>query len=217
MNISKEDKLVYIGKVEDLVRASFSEIGSIYNTDIENFDALLVERKYKRVLEILDKIKVVINDDKYTQFNEVQVREYFKFDNSFNRYLDNTQFQDFNIINYFGIPTFDFISIINTIIYNDKIVKIDSYAEFLLSEEGDKLIASIKAQEEAKLAANNVVPNNVFDNMSQEEINKFINMMNLAKTAEPHVTPNRYQSVETAEVVGQSLVPNMVKPVGQWK
>ena len=217
MNISKEDKLVYIGKVEDLVRASFSEIGSIYNTDIENFDALLVERKYKRVLEILDKIRAVINDEKYAQFNEVQVREYFKFDNSFNRYLDNTQFQDFNIINYFGIPTFDFISIINTIIYNDKIVKIDSYAEFLLSEEGDKLIASIKAQEEAKLAANNVVPNNVFDNMSQEEINKFINMMNLAKTAEPHVTPNRYQSVETAEVVGQSLVPNMVKPVGQWK
>ena len=217
MNISREDKLVYIGKVEDLVRASFSEIGSIYNTDIENFDALLVERKYKRVLEILDKIKTVINDDKYAPFNEVQIREYFKFDNSFNRYLDNTQFQEFNIINYFGIPTFDFISIINTIIYNDKIVKIDSYAEFLLSEEGDKLIASIKAQEEAKLATNNVVPNNVFDNMSQEEINKFINMMNLAKTAEPHVTPNRYQSVETAEVVGQSLVPNMVKPVGQWK
>nr|DAS23076.1 MAG TPA: hypothetical protein [Caudoviricetes sp.] len=216
MNISREDKLVYIGKVEDLVRASFSEIGSIYNTDIENFDALLVERKYKRVLEILDKIKTVINDDKYVKFNEVQVREYFKFDNSFNRYLDNTQFQDFNIINYFGIPTFDFISIINTIIYNDKIIKIDSYAEFLLSEEGDKLIASIKAQEEAKLATN-VVPNNVFDNMTQEEINKFINMMNLAKTAEPHVTPNRYQSVENAEVVGQSLVPNMVKPVGQWK
>ena len=217
MNISREDKLVYIGKVEDLVRASFSEIGSIYNTDIENFDALLVERKYKRVLEILDKIKTVINDDKYTKFNEVQVREYFKFDNSFNRYLDNTQFQDFSIINYFGIPTFDFISIINTIIYNDKIVKIDSYAEFLLSEEGDKLIASIKAQEEAKLATNNVVPNNVFDNMSQEEINKFINMMNLAKTAEPHVTPNRYQPIENAEVVGQSLVPNGVKPVGQWK
>lgn len=216
MNISKEDKLVYIGKVEDLVRASFSEIGSIYNTDIENFDALLVERKYKRVLEILDKIKVVINDDKYTQFNEVQVREYFKFDNSFSRYLDATQFQDFNMINYFGIPTFDFMSIINTIIYNDKVVKIDSYAEYLLSEEGDKLIASIKAQEEAKLATN-VVPNNVFDNMTQEEINKFINMMNLAKTAEPHVTPNRYQSVENAEVIGQSLVPNMVKPVGQWK
>lgn len=216
MNISKEDKLVYIGKVEDLVRASFSEIGSIYNTDIENFDALLVERKYKRVLEILDKIKAVINDEKYAQFNEVQVREYFKFDNSFNRYLDATQFQDFNIINYFGIPTFDFMSIINTIIYNDKIVKIDSYAEYLLSEEGDKLIASIKAQEEAKLATN-VVPNNVFDNMTQEEINKFINMMNLAKTAEPHVTPNRYQPIENAEVVGQSLVPNMVKPVGQWK
>lgn len=217
MNISKEDKLVYIGKVEDLVRASFSEIGSIYNTDIENFDALLVERKYKRVLEILDKIKAVINDEKYAQFNEVQVREYFKFDNSFNRYLDTTQFQDFNIVNYFGIPTFDFISIINTIIYNDKIIKIDSYAEFLLSEEGDKLIASIKAQEEAKLATNNVVPNNVFDNMSQEEINKFINMMNLAKTAEPHVTPNRYQPIENAEVVGQSLVPNGVKLVGQWK
>lgn len=216
MNINKEDKLVYIGKVEDLIKASYSEIGTIYNTDIENFDALLVERKYKRVLEILDKIKVVINDDKYTQFNEVQVREYFKFDNSFNRYLDATQFQDFNMINYFGIPTFDFMSIINTIIYNDKVVKIDSYAEYLLSEEGDKLIASIKAQEEAKLATN-VVPNNVFDNMTQEEINKFINMMNLAKTAEPHVTPNRYQSVETAEVVGQSLVPNTVKPVGQWK
>lgn len=217
MNISKEDKLVYIGKVEDLIKASYSEIGTIYNTDIENFDALLVERKFKRVLEILDKIRAVINDEKYAQFNEVQVREYFKFDNSFNRYLDASQFQDFNIVNYFGIPTFDFISIINTIIYNDKIVKIDSYAEFLLSEEGDKLIASIKAQEEAKLAANNVVPNNVFDNMSQEEINKFINMMNLAKTAEPHVTPNRYQPIENAEVVGQSLVPNMVKPVGQWK
>lgn len=216
MNINKEDKLVYIGKVEDLVKASYSEIGTIYNTDIENFDALLVERKYKRVLEILDKIRAVINDEKYAQFNEVQVREYFKFDNSFNRYLDATQFQDFNMINYFGIPTFDFMSIINTIIYNDKVVKIDSYAEYLLSEEGDKLIASIKAQEEAKLATN-VVPNNVFDNMSQEEINKFINMMNLAKTAEPHVTPNRYQSVETAEVAGQSLVPNMVKPVGQWK
>lgn len=216
MNINKEDKLVYIGKVEDLVKASYSEIGIIYNTDIENFDALLVERKYKRVLEILDKIRAVINDEKYAQFNEVQVREYFKFDNSFNRYLDATQFQDFNMINYFGIPTFDFMSIINTIIYNDKVVKIDSYAEYLLSEEGDKLIASIKAQEEAKLATN-VVPNNVFDNMTQEEINKFINMMNLAKTAEPHVTPNRYQSVETAEVVGQSLVPNTVKPVGQWK
>lgn len=216
MNINKEDKLVYIGKVEDLVKASYSEIGTIYDTNNENFDALLVERKFKRVLEILDKIRAVINDEKYVQFNEVQVREYFKFDNSFNRYLDNTQFQDFNIINYFGIPTFDFISIINTIIYNDKIIKIDSYAEFLLSEEGDKLIASIKAQEEAKLATN-VVPNNVFDNMTQEEINKFINMMNLAKTAEPHVTPNRYQSVENAEVVGQSLVPNMVKPVGQWK
>lgn len=216
MNINKEDKLVYIGKVEDLVKASYSEIGNIYNTDIENFDALLVERKFKRVLEILDKIRAVINDEKYAQFNEVQVREYFKFDNSFNRYLDATQFQDFNIVNYFGIPTFDFISIINTIIYNDKIVKIDSYAEYLLSEEGDKLIASIKAQEEAKLATN-VVPNNVFDNMTQEEINKFINMMNLAKTAEPHVTPNRYQSIDNAEVVGQSLVPNMVKPVGQWK
>ena len=216
MNINKEDKLVYIGKVEDLIKASYSEIGTIYNTDIENFDALLVERKYKRVLEILDKIRAVINDEKYAQFNEVQVREYFKFDNSFNRYLDATQFQDFNIVNYFGIPTFDFISIINTIIYNDKIVKIDSYAEYLLSEEGDKLIASIKAQEEAKLATN-VVPNNVFDNMTQEEINKFINMMNLAKTAEPHVTPNRYQSIDNAEVVGQSLVPNMVKPVGQWK
>lgn len=216
MNINKEDKLVYIGKVEDLIKASYSEIGTIYNTDIENFDALLVERKYKRVLEILDKIRAVINDEKYAQFNEVQVREYFKFDNSFNRYLDATQFQDFNMINYFGIPTFDFMSIINTIIYNDKIVKIDSYAEYLLSEEGDKLIASIKAQEEAKLATN-VVPNNVFDNMTQEEINKFINMMNLAKTAEPHVTPNRYQSIENAEVVGQSLVPNMVKPVGQWK
>lgn len=215
MNINKEDKLVYIGKVEDLIKASYSEIGTIYNTDIENFDALLVERKFKRVLEILDKIRAVINDEKYAQFNEVQVREYFKFDNSFNRYLDATQFQDFNIINYFGIPTFDFMSIINTIIYNDKVVKIDSYAEYLLSEEGDKLIASIKAQEEAKAA--NVVPNNVFDNMTQEEINKFINMMNLAKTAEPHVTPNRYQSVENAEVVGQSLVPNMVKPVGQWK
>ena len=216
MNINKEDKLVYIGKVEDLVKASYSEIGTIYNTDIENFDALLVERKYKRVLEILDKIRAVINDEKYAQFNEVQVREYFKFDNSFNRYLDASQFQDFNMINYFGIPTFDFMSIINTIIYNDKVVKIDSYAEYLLSEEGDKLIASLKAQEEAKLATN-VVPNNVFDNMTQEEINKFINMMNLAKTAEPHVTPNRYQSVENAEVVGQSLVPNMVKPVGQWK
>lgn len=216
MNINKEDKLVYIGKVEDLIKASYSEIGTIYNTDIENFDALLVERKYKRVLEILDKIRAVINDEKYAQFNEVQVREYFKFDNSFNRYLDATQFQDFNMINYFGIPTFDFMSIINTIIYNDKVVKIDSYAEYLLSEEGDKLIASIKAQEEAKLATN-VVPNNVFDNMTQEEINKFINMMNLAKTAEPHVTPNRYQSIDNAEVVGQSLVPNMVKPVGQWK
>lgn len=216
MNINKEDKLVYIGKVEDLVKTSYSEIGTIYNTDIENFDALLVERKFKRVLEILDKIRAVINDEKYAQFNEVQVREYFKFDNSFNRYLDTTQFQDFNMINYFGIPTFDFMSIINTIIYNDKVVKIDSYAEYLLSEEGDKLIASIKAQEEAKLATN-VVPNNAFDNMTQEEINKFINMMNLAKTAEPHVTPNRYQSVENAEVVGQSLVPNMVKPVGQWK
>lgn len=216
MNINKEDKLVYIGKVEDLIKASYSEIGIIYNTDIENFDALLVERKYKRVLEILDKIRAVINDEKYTQFNEVEVREYFKFDNSFNRYLDVTQFQDFNMINYFGIPTFDFMSIINTIIYNDKVIKIDSYAEYLLSEEGDKLIASIKAQEEAKLATN-VVPNNVFDNMTQEEINKFINMMNLAKTAEPHVTPNRYQSIDNAEVVGQSLVPNMVKPVGQWK
>lgn len=216
MNINKEDKLVYIGKVEELVKASYSEIGTIYDTNNENFDALLVERKYKRVLEILDKIRAVINDDKYAQFNEVQVREYFKFDNSFNRYLDASQFQDFNIVNYFGIPTFDFISIINTIIYNDKIVKIDSYAEYLLSEEGDKLIASIKAQEEAKLATN-VVPNNAFDNMTQEEINKFINMMNLAKTAEPHVTPNRYQSIDNAEVVGQSLVPNMVKPVGQWK
>lgn len=216
MNINKEDKLVYIGKVEDLIKASYSEIGTIYDTNNENFDALLVERKFKRVLEILDKIRAVINDDKYAQFNEVQVREYFKFDNSFNRYLDATQFQDFNIINYFGIPTFDFISIINTIIYNDKIVKIDSYAEYLLSEEGDKLIASLKAQEEAKLATN-VVPNNVFDNMTQEEINKFINMMNLAKTAEPHVTPNRYQPIENAEVVGQSLVPNGVKPVGQWK
>nr|DAW34464.1 MAG TPA: hypothetical protein [Caudoviricetes sp.] len=216
MNINKEDKLVYIGKVEDLIKASYSEIGTIYNIDIENFDALLVERKFKRVLEILDKIRAVINDDKYAQFNEVQVREYFKFDNSFNRYLDASQFQDFNIVNYFGIPTFDFISIINTIIYNDKIVKIDSYAEYLLSEEGDKLIASLKAQEEAKLATN-VVPNNVFDNMTQEEINKFINMMNLAKTAEPHVTPNRYQSIDNAEVVGQSLVPNVVKPVGQWK
>lgn len=216
MNINKEDKLVYIGKVEDLVKASYSEIGTIYNTDIENFDALLVERKFKRVLEILDKIRAVINDEKYAQFNEVQVREYFKFDNSFNRYIDATQFQDFNMINYFGIPTFDFMSIINTIIYNDKVVKIDSYAEYLLSEEGDKLIASIKAQEEAKLATN-VVHNNVFDNMTQEEINKFINMMNLAKTAEPHVTPNRYQSIDNAEVVGQSLVPNMVKPVGQWK
>lgn len=216
MNINKEDKLVYIGKVEDLIKASYSEIGTIYDTNNENFDALLVERKFKRVLEILDKIRAVINDEKYAQFNEVQVREYFKFDNSFNRYLDASQFQDFNMINYFGIPTFDFMSIINTIIYNDKVVKIDSYAEYLLSEEGDKLIASIKAQEEAKLATN-VVPNNVFDNMTQEEINKFINMMNLAKTAEPHVTPNRYQSVENAEVVGQSLVPNMVKPVGQWK
>lgn len=216
MNINKEDKLVYIGKVEDLIKASYTEIGTIYNTDIENFDALLVERKYKRVLEILDKIRAVINDEKYAQFNEVQVREYFKFDNSFNRYLDATQFQDFNMINYFGIPTFDFMSIINTIIYNDKVVKIDSYAEYLLSEEGDKLIASLKAQEEAKLATN-VVPNNVFDNMTQEEINKFINMMNLAKTAEPHVTPNRYQPIENAEVVGQSLVPNGVKPVGQWK
>lgn len=216
MNINKEDKLVYIGKVEDLIKASYSEIGTIYDTNNENFDALLVERKFKRVLEILDKIKAVINDEKYAQFNEVQVREYFKFDNSFNRYLDATQFQDFNIINYFGIPTFDFMSIINTIIYNDKVIKIDSYAEYLLSEEGDKLIASIKAQEEAKLATN-VVPNNVFDNMTQEEINKFINMMNLAKTAEHHVTPNRYQPIENAEVVGQSLVPNMVKPVGQWK
>lgn len=216
MNINKEDKLVYIGKVEDLIKASYSEIGTIYDTNNENFDALLVERKFKRVLEILDKIKAVINDEKYAQFNEVQVREYFKFDNSFNRYLDATQFQDFNIINYFGIPTFDFMSIINTIIYNDKIVKIDSYAEYILSEEGDKLIASIKAQEETKLAAN-IVPNNAFDNMTQEEINKFINMMNLAKTAEPHVTPNRYQSIDNAEVVGQSLVPNMVKPVGQWK
>jgi hypothetical protein len=216
MNINKEDKLVYIGKVEDLVKTSYSEIGTIYDTNNENFDALLVERKFKRVLEILDKIRAVINDEKYAQFNEVQVREYFKFDNSFSRYLDASQFQDFNIVNYFGIPTFDFISIINTIIYNDKIVKIDSYAEYLLSEEGDKLIASIKAQEEAKLATN-VVPNNAFDNMTQEEINKFINMMNLAKTAEPHVTPNRYQSIDNAEVVGQSLVPNMVKPVGQWK
>lgn len=216
MNINKEDKLVYIGKVEDLIKASYSEIGTIYDTNNENFDALLVERKFKRVLEILDKIRAVINDEKYAQFNEVQVREYFKFDNSFNRYLDATQFQDFNMINYFGIPTFDFMSIINTIIYNDKVIKIDSYAEYLLSEEGDKLIASIKAQEEAKLATN-VVPNNVFDNMTQEEINKFINMMNLAKTAEPHVTPNRYQSIDNAEVVGQSLVPNMVKPVGQWK
>lgn len=216
MNINKEDKLVYIGKVEDLIKASYSEIGTIYDTNNENFDALLVERKFKRVLEILDKIRAVINDEKYAQFNEVQVREYFKFDNSFNRYLDATQFQDFNMINYFGIPTFDFMSIINTIIYNDKVVKIDSYAEYLLSEEGDKLIASLKAQEEAKLATN-VVPNNVFDNMTQEEINKFINMMNLAKTAEPHVTPNRYQSIDNAEVVGQSLVPNMVKPVGQWK
>jgi hypothetical protein len=216
MNINKEDKLVYIGKVEDLIKASYSEIGTIYDTNNENFDALLVERKYKRVLEILDKIRAVINDEKYAQFNEVQVREYFKFDNNFSRYLDASQFQDFNMINYFGIPTFDFMSIINTIIYNDKVVKIDSYAEYLLSEEGDKLIASLKAQEEAKLATN-VVPNNVFDNMTQEEINKFINMMNLAKTAEPHVTPNRYQSIDNAEVVGQSLVPNMVKPVGQWK
>lgn len=216
MNINKEDKLVYIGKVEDLIKASYSEIGTIYDTNNENFDALLVERKFKRVLEILDKIKAVINDEKYAQFNEVQVREYFKFDNSFNRYLDATQFQDFNIINYFGIPTFDFMSIINTIIYNDKVVKIDSYAEYLLSEEGDKLIASIKAQEEAKLAAN-VTPNNSFGTMTPEDINKFINMMNLVNNGEPHVTPNRYQPIENAEVVGQSLVPNMVKPVGQWK
>lgn len=216
MNINKEDKLVYIGKVEDLIKASYSEIGTIYDTNNENFDALLVERKFKRVLEILDKIRAVINDEKYAQFNEVQVREYFKFDNSFNRYLDATQFQDFNMINYFGIPTFDFMSIINTIIYNDKVIKIDSYAEYLLSEEGDKLIASLKAQEEAKLATN-VVPNNAFDNMTQEEINKFINMMNLAKTAEPHVTPNRYQPIENAEVVGQSLTPNGVKPPVIWK
>ena len=108
------------------------------------------------------------------------------------------------------------MSIINTIIYNDKIVKIDSYAEYLLSEEGDKLIASIKAQEEAKLAAN-VTPNNSFGTMTPEDINKFINMMNLANNGEPHVTPNRYQPIENAEDVGQSLVPNMVKPVGQWK
>lgn len=216
MNINKEDKLVYIGKVEDLVKASYSEIGTIYDTNNENFDALLVERKFKRVLEILDKIRAVINDEKYAQFNEVQVREYFKFDNSFNRYLDTTQFQDFNIINYFGIPTFDFMSIINTIIYNERVVKIDSYAEFLLSEEGDKLIASIKAQEEAKLATN-VVPNTQFGNMSPEEINKFINMMNLANNGEPHVTPNRYQPIENAEVAGQSLTPNGVKPPVIWK
>lgn len=216
MNINKEDKLVYIGKVEDLIKASYSEIGTIYDTSIENFDALLVERKFKRVLEILDKIRAVINDEKYAQFNEVQVREYFKFDNSFNRYLDTTQFQDFNMINYFGIPTFDFMSIINTIIYNERVVKIDSYAEFLLSEEGDKLIASIKAQEEAKLATN-VVPNTQFGNMSPEEINKFINMMNLANNGETHVTPNRYQPIENAEVVGQSLVPNGVKPPVIWK
>lgn len=212
MNINKEDKLVYIGKVEDLVKASYSEIGAIYDTDNENFDALLVERKFKRVLEILDKIRAVVSDDKYTQFNEIQIREYFKFDNSFNRFLDTTQFQDFNIINYFGIPTFDFISIINTIIYNDKVVKIDSYAEYLLSEEGEKLIASMKAEAEAKLATN-VTPNELLGTINPEYINKLADMLKLVNNGEAHVTPNRYKPIETAEIVGQTLTPTTVKPV----
>ena len=59
--------------------------------------------------------------------------------------------------------------------------------------------------------------------MSNEEAQKL--MQFLGATAGGHVTPNRYgnqnpivqPTVQAAEVVGQDLTPDTVKPVGNWK
>jgi len=148
----------------------------------------------------------------------------FKNMNAFTLEVDPNLFQDINLINYYAIPTFDFMNIINSIIYNEAVVRVDSFAEYMNSDEGKtKLKADLEAQEAAK---NQINTQSIFRNMSNEDAQKL--MQFLEATSGVHVTPNRYgnqnvqnpivqPTVQAAEVVGQDLTPNTVKPVGNWK
>jgi hypothetical protein len=225
MIINKDKKVEYINKVIELVETSYSEIGTIYTAEsIDTFNAIAVEKKYKRVLGILKTMKIVVENGEFEQFNETQVRLFFKNMNTFTLEVDPNLFQDLNLINYYAIPTFDFMNIINSIIYNEAVVRVDSFAEYINSDDGKaKLKADLEAQEAAK---NQLNAQSIFGKMSNEEAQKL--MQFLGATAGGHVTPNRYgnqnvqnpivqPTVQAAEVVGQDLTPDTVKPVGNWK
>lgn len=224
--INKDKKVEYIGKVLELMNVSYGEIGSIYKTDsIDTFNAVAVDKKYKRVIHILEIMRTVVESGEFDQFNEAQIRVYFKNQNMFTLEVDPNLFQDFNLVNYYGIPTFDFMNIINTYIYNESVVKIDSYAEYINSEEGRAQIkAAMEAQENARKQQSMA---NSLSNMSPDDIRKFMEMLgtgNIANSdrAIPNNTSvNRFgpapQNVDNAEVVGQNLIPTNVKPVGSWK
>ena len=222
MIINKDKKVEYINKVIELMETSYSEIGTIYTAEsIDTFNAIAVEKKYKRVLGILKTMKIAVENGEFEQFNETQVKLFFKNVNVFTLEVDPNLFQDINLINYYAIPTFDFMNIINSIIYNEAVVRVDSFAEYMNSDEGKaKLKADLEAQEAAK---NQLNAQSIFGKMSNEEAQKL--MQFLGATAGGHVTPNRYgnqnpivqPTVQTAEVVGQDLTPDTVKPVGNWK
>lgn len=225
MIINKEKKVEYINKVIELMETSYSEIGTIYTAEsIDTFNAIAVEKKYKRVIGILKTMKIVVENGEFEQFNETQVKLFFKNMNAFTLEVDPNLFQDINLINYYAIPTFDFMNIINSIIYNEAVVRVDSFAEYMNSDEGKaKLKADLEAQEAAK---NQINTQSIFRNMSNEEAQKL--MQFLEATSGGHVTPNRYgnqnvqnpivqPTVQAAEVVGQDLTPDTVKPVGNWK
>lgn len=225
MILNKENKIKYLGKLLELVKTSYSELGSIYNVDeIETFDAGAVKKKYERIIHIIETMKTVVEGGEFDQFNETSIRVFYKNQNMFTLEVDGTLFQDFNLVNYFGIPTFDFMNIINSFIYNESVVKINSYAEYLNSDEGRTQIkAAIEAQENDKKQKSMI--NNI-SNMTQDDVRKFMELIssgNINNTPN-NVTPNRFgpstavqPTVETAEVVGQNLTPTSVKPVGGWK
>lgn len=225
MILNKDKKIEYIGKVLDLLKTSYTEIGSIYNIDkIDTFNAIAVDKKYKRVMEILEAMKTVIESGEFDQFNEAQIRVYYKNQNMFTLEVDHSLFQDFNLVNYFGIPTFDFMAIINSYIYNEAVVKIDSYAELLNSEEGKAQVKAAKeAQENARKQQSLA---NTLGSMSPEEVKKFMEAMGINNNVVNNPVIDRYgksskiaplPAIENAEVTGQNLTPTAVKPVGSWE
>ena len=225
MILNKDKKIEYIGKVLDLLKTSYTEIGSIYDIDkIDTFNAIAVDKKYKRVMEILEAMKTVVESGEFDQFNEAQIRVYYKNQNMFTLEVDYSLFQDFNLVNYFGIPTFDFIAIINSYIFNEAVVKIDSYAELLNSEEGKAQVKAAKeAQENARKQQSLA---NTLGNMSPEEVKKFMEAMGINNNVVNNPVIDRYgksskiapvPAIENAEIAGQNLNPTAVKPVGSWE